>query len=67
MPIAHQAVVFCFAAYSVASERSLIKINDSISLNEASLFSCALMTGVGAVLNTAQGRRLALLDWVVLA
>ena len=55
-PIHHQAGVSCFAEHAVASERSLIKINDSISLEEASLFSCAVMTGVGAVLNTAQVR-----------
>ena len=54
--LAHQAGVSCFAEYAVSSERSLIKINDSISLHEASLFSCAVMTGVGAVLNTAQVR-----------
>lgn len=53
-PIGHQAGVSCFAEYAVASERSLIKIEDSLSMEEASLFSCAVMTGVGAVLNTAQ-------------
>ncbi len=52
--IGHQAGVSCFAEYAVASERSLIKIEDSLSMEEASLFSCAVMTGVGAVLNTAQ-------------
>jgi alcohol dehydrogenase len=52
MPIAHQAGGSCFTEYSVVSERPLIKINDSISLQ----FSCAVMTGLGAVLNTAQVR-----------
>lgn len=53
-PIGHQAGVSCFAEHAVASERSLIKIEDSLSMEEASLFSCAVITGVGAVLNTAQ-------------
>ncbi|NQV98423.1 MAG: zinc-binding dehydrogenase [Rhodospirillales bacterium] len=53
-PLGHQAGVSCFAEHAVASERSLIKIEDSLSMEEACLFSCAVMTGVGAVLNTAQ-------------
>jgi len=53
-PIGHQAGVSCFAEHAVVSERSLIKIEDSLSMEEACLFSCAVMTGVGAVLNTAQ-------------
>ncbi len=54
--IGHNAGVSCFAEYSVASARSLIKIEDSMSLDEAAQFSCAVMTGVGAVLNTVQVR-----------
>ena len=54
--IFHQGGISCFAEYSVASVRLLIKINNSISVSEAYLFSCAVMTGVGAVLNTAQIR-----------
>jgi len=53
-PINHQSGVSCFAEYAVASERSVIKIDDSLALDEAALFSCAVITGVGAVLNTAQ-------------
>ena len=52
--INHQVGVSCFAEYAVASERSLIKIDKSLPLEEAALFSCAVITGVGAVLNAAQ-------------
>lgn len=52
--INHQVGVSCFAEYAVSSENSLIKVDQSLPLNEASLFSCAVITGVGAVLNTAQ-------------
>ena len=34
--------------------RSLVKIDKSISFEDASLFGCAVVTGVGAVLNTAR-------------
>jgi len=50
----HQVGVSCFAEYAVASERSLIKLDKSLPLDEAALFSCAVITGVGAVLNAAQ-------------
>ncbi len=53
-PISHQSGVSCFAEYAVASEHSVIKIDKSLPLDEAALFSCAVITGVGAVLNTAQ-------------
>ena len=52
-PINHQVGVSCFAEYAVASECSLIKIDKSLPLHEASLFSCAVITGAGAVLNAA--------------
>lgn len=53
-PINHQVGVSCFAEYAVASECSLIKIDKSLPLHEASLFSCAVITGAGAVLNAAK-------------
>jgi len=53
-PIDHQVGVSCFAEYAVASELSLIKIDSSLPLHEAALFSCAVVTGAGAVLNTAE-------------
>ena len=50
----HQVGVSCFAEYAVVSERSLVKLDDSLPLVDAALFSCAVITGVGAVLNAAQ-------------
>ena len=50
----HQVGVSCFAEYAVSSEHSLIKIDKSLPIEEASLFSCAVITGVGAVLNAAR-------------
>ena len=38
------------------SRRSLVKIDPDLPLDEAALFGCAVLTGVGAVVNTAQVR-----------
>src|SRR5262249_4720334 len=43
-----------FAQYSVAVEQSLVRIDDHLALAKAALFGCAVMTGVGAVVNTAK-------------
>lgn len=43
-----------FAEYATVSRRSLIKVDPEIPLEEAALFGCAVLTGVGAVLNTAR-------------
>lgn len=43
-----------FAEFATVSRRSLIKIDPDMPLHEAALFGCAVLTGVGAVLNTAQ-------------
>ncbi len=45
-----------FAEYAVVSRRSLVRIDPEIALDEAALFGCAVLTGVGAVVNTAQVR-----------
>ena len=42
-----------FAEYATVSRRSVVKIDDSVPLVEAALFGCAVLTGVGAVVNTA--------------
>ena len=36
------------------SQHSLVKIDKAIPLDLAALFRCAVITGVGAVVNTAQ-------------
>ncbi|MEO8936855.1 MAG: zinc-dependent alcohol dehydrogenase family protein [Burkholderiaceae bacterium] len=45
-----------FADYAVVSRRSLVRIDPEIPLDQAALFGCAVLTGVGAVVNTAQMR-----------
>jgi alcohol dehydrogenase len=45
-----------FAEYATVSRRSVVKIDPSVPLDEAALFGCAVLTGVGAVVNTAQIR-----------
>jgi Zn-dependent alcohol dehydrogenase len=50
----HHLGVSGFAEYAVASVDSLVKIDPSIPFEIAALFGCAVMTGVGAVVNTAQ-------------
>ena len=38
------------------SRRSLVKLDPALPFDEAALFGCAVLTGVGAVVNTAQVR-----------
>jgi alcohol dehydrogenase len=51
--INHHVGVSAFAEYAVVSRRSLVKIDPDLPLAEAALFGCAVLTGVGAVVNTA--------------
>lgn len=53
-PMNHHLGCSAFAHYSVASRRSMVKIDSSLPFDEAALFGCAVMTGAGAVLNTAK-------------
>ena len=43
-----------FADHAVVSRHSLVRIDRDIPLVEAALFGCAVLTGVGAVVNTAR-------------
>ncbi|HEX5514622.1 MAG TPA: zinc-dependent alcohol dehydrogenase family protein [Gammaproteobacteria bacterium] len=52
----HHLGVSAFAEYATVSRRSLVKISPDLPLDEAALFGCAVLTGVGAVVNTAQLR-----------
>lgn len=49
----HHLGVSGFAEYATVSRRSLIKVDPELPLEEAALFGCAVLTGVGAVVNTA--------------
>lgn len=50
----HHLGVSAFSEYAVLSRRSLVKVDPSLSFEEAALFGCAVLTGVGAVVNTAR-------------
>jgi alcohol dehydrogenase len=50
----HHLGVSAFAEYATVSRRSLIRIDKDLPLEEAALFGCAVLTGVGAVINTAK-------------
>ncbi|MFZ5508817.1 MAG: zinc-dependent alcohol dehydrogenase family protein [Pseudomonadota bacterium] len=52
--INHHLGVSAFAEYATVSRRSLVKIDPDLPLEEAALFGCAVLTGVGAVVNTAR-------------
>ncbi len=52
-PVNHHLGVSGFAEYAVVSRSSLVKVPASLKLETAALFGCAIITGVGAVLNTA--------------
>ncbi|MFO1310800.1 MAG: zinc-dependent alcohol dehydrogenase family protein [Burkholderiales bacterium] len=55
-PIHHLLGCASFAEYATVSRRSLVKVDPELPLAEAALFGCAVLTGVGAVVNTAQVR-----------
>lgn len=50
----HHLGVSAFAEYATVSRRSLVKVDEQLPLDEAALFGCAVLTGVGAVFNTAR-------------
>ncbi len=52
--IHHHMGVSGFADYAVVSRRSVVAIDKSLPFDIAALFGCAVMTGVGAVINTAK-------------
>ena len=45
-----------FAEQTIVSARAVIPVPDAVPLEQAALVGCAVMTGVGAVLNTAKVR-----------
>lgn len=53
-PVHHHLGVSAFASHAVVSERSLVRVDRDLPLDEAALFGCAVLTGVGAALNTAR-------------
>lgn len=54
--IYHHLGVSGFAEYAVISTHSIVKVDPEIPFEQIALFGCAVITGVGAVINTAQIR-----------
>ncbi|GAA4385276.1 zinc-dependent alcohol dehydrogenase family protein [Tsukamurella soli] len=52
--INHHLGVSAFADHAVVSRRSVVKVDSDLPMTEAALFGCAVLTGVGAVFNTAR-------------
>ncbi len=53
-PLSHHLGISGFAEYCVASARSVVRIDRDLPSEIAALFGCAVMTGVGAAVNTAR-------------
>jgi alcohol dehydrogenase len=54
VPLHHHLGCSSFATYAVVSRRSVIRIDRAIPFSIAALFGCAVLTGVGAVINSAR-------------
>ena len=52
----HHVGVSAFADLAVVSRRSLVKVDPEMPLDRVALFGCAVLTGVGAVVNTGEAR-----------
>ncbi len=53
-PVHHHLGVSAFATHAVAARESCVRIDSGLPLDIAALFGCAVLTGVGAVVNTAK-------------
>ncbi len=52
----HHLGVSAFAEHAVVARESLVRVDACLPFDQAALFGCAVITGVGAVVNTAQMR-----------
>ncbi|GMA58464.1 alcohol dehydrogenase [Alicyclobacillus sacchari] len=52
--IHHHLGVSGFSEYAVIARNSLVKVDPDIPFEQVAIFGCAVMTGVGAVVNTAR-------------
>lgn len=53
-PLHHHLGCAAFAEYATVSRRSAVRIDPALPWDEAALFGCAVITGAGAVFNTAR-------------
>jgi Zn-dependent alcohol dehydrogenase len=53
-PVYHYSGLSGFAQYAVVMPGSLVKLDRDIPFEDAAVFGCAVITGVGAVFNTAK-------------
>ncbi|TDV35599.1 alcohol dehydrogenase [Paraburkholderia caballeronis] len=53
-PLRHHSGVSAFAEYATVSRHSLVKVSRDVPLDEAALFGCAVLTGVGSAVNAAR-------------
>ncbi|MEZ5907934.1 MAG: zinc-dependent alcohol dehydrogenase family protein [Hyphomicrobiaceae bacterium] len=54
--ILHYSGISCFAEYAVVVPNSIVRIDKDVPLHDAAMFGCAVQTGVGAAVNTANVR-----------
>lgn len=50
----HHLGVSCFATHAVVDQRSAVKVDRDLPPEIAAVFGCAVLTGVGAAINSAQ-------------
>ena len=53
-PVHHHLGVSAFAEFAVVARESCVRVDSSLLFEHAALFGCAVLTGVGAVVNTAR-------------
>src|SRR5579871_4072608 len=53
-PVNHHLGVSAFASHAVVARESCVRIDPGLPFELAALFGCAVLTGVGAVVNTAR-------------
>jgi alcohol dehydrogenase len=50
----HHLGISAFAQYACVSRHSVVRVDASLSFEQAAVFGCAVITGTGSVINTAQ-------------
>jgi S-(hydroxymethyl)glutathione dehydrogenase/alcohol dehydrogenase len=56
VPIHHGINTAAFAEYAIVHQSQLVRIPDELPLDRAALLACGVITGTGAVINTARVR-----------